>query len=98
LFSLVETYLLSSETRRRSTDFSVGTTTSSYNTLMHSSLNTVIHLEVKLGELVSLVGRGLLDITKGRSIYDVTDNKTLDSLILGDGLSSRNASITKKDR
>lgn len=94
MLSLVETCLLSSaETRRRGTDSPVSATTSSYNTLVHSSLYTVVHLEVKLGKLIGLVSRSFLNITKGGGIYDVTDNETLDSLILGDGLSSRNASI-----
>mmetsp|Transcript_20164 Transcript_20164/g.26599 ORF Transcript_20164/g.26599 Transcript_20164/m.26599 type:complete len:139 (-) Transcript_20164:85-501(-) len=72
---------------RRSTDFSslLGPTTD--NTLMDGCLNTVVHLEVKLGEGVLLVGRGLLDITKTGCIYNVPYNETLDGLILGDGLS-----------
>jgi hypothetical protein len=32
---------------------------------MHSGLNTVIHLEVKLWKLVSLIGGSFFDITKG---------------------------------
>jgi hypothetical protein len=63
---------------------------------MHSSLNAVVHLEVKLGELVVFVSRSLLDITKGRSIYNVTDNEALDSLILGDSLSSGNAPVEEE--
>jgi hypothetical protein len=50
---------------------------------VHSSLNAVVHLKVKLRELVVLVSRSLLNITKRRSIYDVTDNEALDSLSLG---------------
>ena len=60
---------------------------------MHSSLNAVVHLEVKLRKLVVFVSRSLLDITKRGSIYDVTNDETLDSLILRDSLSSRNAPI-----
>ena len=81
----------SAETRRRSTDPTCLSATSTYNTLVHSSLNAVVHLKVKLRELVVLVSRSLLNITKRRSIYDVTDNEALDSLILGDSLSSGNA-------
>jgi len=64
---------------------------------MHSGLYAVVHLEVKLGKLVCLVGGSLLDITKGGSIYDVTDNEALDGLILGDSLSSGNAPGGKRD-
>ena len=85
--------LLSSKTRRRSSNPTSLFTTSTYNTLMDSCFNTVVHLEVKLWELVVLVSRSLLNITKGGSIYDVTDDETLDSLILGDSLSSGNASV-----
>ena len=53
---------------------------------MDRGLDAVVHLEVKLGELVLLVGTGFLDITQRGGINDVTDNKTLDGLILGDGL------------
>ena len=60
---------------------------------MHSSLDTVVHFQVQLWELVLGVSRSLLDITKRRSINDVADNEPLDGLILGDGLSSRNASV-----
>lgn len=55
---------------------------------MDSGLNAVVHLEVELGELVLLVSRGVLDITKGGRIDDITDNEALDGLVLGDGLAS----------
>lgn len=61
---------------------------------MHSSLDAVKHLEVKLGQLVLLVSRSFLDISEGRSIDNVTDDETLDGLILGDGLSSGDTSDT----
>ncbi len=64
---------------------------------MHSSLNAVVHLKVKLRKLVVLVSRSFLNITKRGSIYDVTDNEALDSLILGDSLSGGNAPEEKKD-
>lgn len=73
---------------RRSTDPAVSFGTATDNTLMDSGLNAVVHLEVELGELVLLVSRGVLDITKGGRIDDVTDNEALDGLVLGDGLAS----------
>ena len=57
---------------------------------MDSSLNTVEHLQVKLGKLVFLVRRGFLDISQRGSIDNVADNESLDCLVLGDGLSSGN--------
>jgi hypothetical protein len=59
---------------------------------MDSSLDTVVHLEVQLRELVLLVSTGLLDISKGGSVNNVADNESGDSLILWDSLSSRDAS------
>jgi hypothetical protein len=59
---------------------------------MDGSLHTVVHFKVQLWELVFLVGRGFLNITEGRGIHNVADDETRDGLILGDGLSSRDAS------
>jgi hypothetical protein len=60
---------------------------------MDSSLDTVVHLEVQLRKLVLLVRTGLLDISKGGSVNNVTHNKSFNSFILWDGLSSRDASM-----
>ena len=60
---------------------------------MDGSLDTVVHFKVQLWELVFLVRRSLLDITKGRRINNVAHNETGDSLVLWDGLSSRDASV-----
>jgi hypothetical protein len=65
---------------------------------MNSSFDTVVHLKVKLGKLVCFVSGGFLDITKRGSIYNVADNKTLDSLVLGDGLSSGDAPVEIQER
>ena len=54
---------------------------------MHSSLDAVVHLNVKLGEGIISVSTGLADITETGSIDDVAYNESLDGLILGDGLS-----------
>lgn len=59
---------------------------------MDGSLDAVIHLQVQLGELVFLVSRSFLDITQRRSVDNVSDDKALDRLILGNGLASGNAS------
>jgi len=84
--------LSASESRRRSADTAsfLGATTD--NTLMHGGFYAVEHLKVQFGELVFLVSGGFLDITKRRGIDDVADNESLDSLVLGDSLSSGNAS------
>ena len=54
---------------------------------MDGGFHTVVHFQVKLGELVFLVSRGLLDITKRGGIHNVADDETLNRLILGNGLS-----------
>jgi hypothetical protein len=61
---------------------------------MDSGLNTVIHFQVQLGELVLLVSRCFLDISQRRSIDNVTDDESLDGFILRDGLSSGNTANT----
>jgi hypothetical protein len=61
---------------------------------MDSSLNTVEHLKVKLGELVLLVSRSFLDISQRGGIDNVSDNETLDGLILGDSLSGGDTANT----
>ena len=71
---------------RGSADATVGPGATTDDTLMDSGLNAVVHLEVKLGELVLLVGRGILDITEGRGINDVADDEALDGLVLGAAL------------
>jgi len=76
---------------RGSADATVGPGATTDDTLMDGGLNAVVHLEVKLGELVLLVGRGILDITEGRCINDVADDEALDGLVLGDGLAGRSA-------
>ena len=60
---------------------------------MDGGLNAVVHLEVKLGELVLLVSGGILDITEGGGINDVADDEALDGLVLGDGLAGRSAPV-----
>ena len=60
---------------------------------MDGGLNAVVHLEVKLGELVLLVGGGILDITEGGGINDVADDEALDGLVLGDGLAGGGAPV-----
>ena len=59
---------------------------------MHGGFDAVKHLKVQFRKLVFLVRRGFLDITKRRGINDITDDESLDSLILGDGLSGGNTS------
>ena len=61
---------------------------------MHGCLHTVKHLQIQLGELVLLVSRSFLDISQRRSIDDITNNETLDSLVLGDSFSGGNTTNT----
>ena len=85
--------LLGSKTSRRSPVFTFLFTTSTNDALMDSCFDTVVHLKVELGKLVCFVSGSFLDITKRGSIYNVTNDKTLDGLVLGDGLSSGNAPV-----
>lgn len=43
-----------------------------------------MQLGVQLGQLIRLVVAGLRDIADSSSFHDVTDNKFLDRLVLGD--------------
>jgi hypothetical protein len=54
---------------------------------MDGGFDAVKHFEVKLGKLVLLVSRGLLDISQRTGIDNIPDNESLDGLVLGDGLS-----------
>ena len=76
----------------RSPDLTGSPGPSPNNTLMHSSLNTVIHLQVKLWKHIVFVCRLFFDITKTGLIDNITNDETLDSLILGDGFSSGSTS------
>ena len=86
--------LSASKSWRRSSDSSVGAGTSTNDTLMDGGFDAIKHFQVELWELVFLVGRGFLDITKRRGIDNVADNESLDGLVLGDGLSSGNTTNT----
>ena len=61
---------------------------------MDGGFNAVKHFQVELGKLIILVGRGFLDISERGGINNVSDDETLDCLILGNGLSSGNTSDT----
>ena len=61
---------------------------------MDSGFDAVKHFQVELGKLIILVGRRFLDISERRGIDNVSDNETLDCLILGNGLPSGNTSDT----
>mmetsp|Transcript_26785 Transcript_26785/g.47614 ORF Transcript_26785/g.47614 Transcript_26785/m.47614 type:complete len:88 (-) Transcript_26785:101-364(-) len=58
---------------------------------MDGSFDAVKHFQVKFGKLVFLVGRGLLDITQGGGIDNVSYDEALDGLVFGNGLAGGNA-------
>jgi hypothetical protein len=80
------------ESRRRGSDSTRNLGSTADNTLVDSGFDAVVHLEVKLWKLVLLVSAGFLNVSEGRRIDNVADNESANSLILGDGLSSRDAS------
>jgi hypothetical protein len=61
---------------------------------MDGSFDAVKHFKVQFRQLVLGVSTGFLDITKTGSIDNVTDNESLNGLVLGDGFSSGNATHT----
>lgn len=89
IFSLFTT----TESWWRSTDAAIFSGSSSHDTLMDSSFNTVIHFQIQLRKLVLLVSGCFLNISQRRSVNDVSNNETRNSFILWNGLSSRDASL-----
>ena len=59
---------------------------------MDGGFDAVVLLDVKLGEGVVLVGRGVSDITEGRGVDNVSNEEPLDGLVLWDGLGGGRAS------
>lgn len=56
--------------------------THTHDTGVHGTRDAVVVLHVQLGEGVHLVGTGGLKIVEGTSVDHVTDDVSLDSLIL----------------
>lgn len=79
---------------RRCADLPCNLGPTAHNTLMHSRLNAVVHLQIQLRELVFLIGRGLFNVSERRRIDNVTYDEALDGLILRDGLTGRGTSDT----
>lgn len=59
---------------------------------MDGGFNAVVLLDIQFRELVVLEGRSFLDITQSGGINNVSDQESLDSLILRDSLSGGRAS------
>ena len=76
--------LLESESRRRETVATVNSGTNTNNSGVDSARDTVVELDVQLGDSVFLIDGSFLKITDSSSFYHVTDSETLDGLILGD--------------
>jgi hypothetical protein len=55
---------------------------------MDSSLDTIIHFDIKLGEIVGGEGRCFFNITERRCIHNISYNKAFDGFILWNSLSS----------
>jgi hypothetical protein len=51
---------------------------------MYGARDTVVVLDVSLGDGILFIHRGLREITQGRGFNHVADGKTLDCLVLGD--------------
>ena len=61
---------------------------------MDSCFHAVIHFQVQLRQLVFAVGAGLLDISQGTGVDNVSYNETLDGLVLWNGLACANTANT----
>jgi hypothetical protein len=61
---------------------------------MDSSLDAVVHLNVKLGERIVLVSGSLANISQRGSIDNVSNDESLDGLVLGNSLSGGHAADT----
>ena len=79
---------------RRLTRFPSLPAAHTHHTLVDSSLNGVVLLDVDLRQLVALDAGGLLDITQGRRLNDVANDEALDGFVLRDSLARRDAAHT----
>jgi hypothetical protein len=84
-------FLLSSKSRRRRADATGFPAPSSNDALVDGRFDAVVHFEIEFGKLVFLVGRGFLNVTQRRGIDNVSNNETLNGLVLGNGFSGRHA-------
>jgi hypothetical protein len=74
---------LESESRRRETATTVDSRTNTDDTRVNSTRDTVVELDVQLGDSIFLIDGGFLEITDSSSFNHVTDGESLDGLILG---------------
>lgn len=70
--------------RGRSSDLSSLCGSNTDNLSVNSARNTVVDLDVQLGESVLLVNRSLGDISDGSRLDHVADGESLDGLVLRD--------------
>jgi hypothetical protein len=59
---------------------------------MDGGFHAIIHLNIQFWQLIFLIGGGIFDIPQGRCVHNVSNNKSLDGLILGNGFSSGDTS------
>ena len=76
-------YLLESKSRRRKTVATVDSRANTDNTGVNSTRDTVVKLNIQLGNSIFLIDGSFLKITNSSSFYHVTDSETLDGLVLG---------------
>lgn len=79
---------------RRGTDLACLGAATANDTLVDSCFDAVVLLDIKLRQGILLVCAGIPDITKGRCIDNVPDNKSLDSLVLRNQFGGRDATDT----
>lgn len=75
--------LVEANTRRRSSDTATSSGSDADDLAVDGARDAVVSLEVELGKSVLLVDGSLRDITDGSSLNHVSDNISLDSLVLG---------------
>jgi hypothetical protein len=75
---------LESESRRGKTVTTVDSGTNTDNTSVNGTRNTIMKLDVQLGDSVLLIDGSFLKITDSSGLYHITDSKTLNGFILRD--------------
>jgi hypothetical protein len=75
-------YLLESESGRRSTVATADNGAHTDNTGVDSARDTVVQLDVQLGDGVFFIDGSFLKIADGSSFYHVADGESLDGLVL----------------
>eukprot|EP01135_Chromosphaera_perkinsii_P006893 Nk52_evm48s621 gene=Nk52_evmTU48s621 len=76
----------------RGSDLAINSRTITNNLRVNSARNAVVHLNVQLGQGIGIIDRSFHDITESSLFNNVTDQESLDGLVLRDAASAVGAS------